>query len=204
MSERASGRPQSGLGDCIFGRCELVLDDFVHAIRHEPRTRIVLRWATLGGALGTPLGIWLLTTARLWPGLCALALGLACFAAHNAPEHAAGRWYRQTPPRARLMRLTLNAEALIVTSDISSRAYPWPSLVGQHQTPESFLVWIDARSFLILPKRAFEPADLPRLAARLERELGGAPPLSPFWSLLLACIALILALLWLWNWAAPR
>lgn len=204
MSERASERPQSSLGDCLFGRCDLVLDDFVHAIRHEPRTRVVLRWATLGGALSTPLGIWLLSASRLWPGLCALALGLACFAAHNAPEHAAARWYRQTPPRARLMRFTLNADELIVTSDVSSRVYRWASLYGQYQTSESFLVWIDARSFLILPKRAFEPQVLPRVAARLERELGGAPPLSGFWSLLLGCVALILGLLWLWNWAAPR
>jgi len=204
MSERASGRPQSGIGDCLFGRCTLVLDDFVKAIRHEPRTRVVLRWATLGGALSTPLGIWLLTASRLWSGLVALALGLACFAAHNAPEHAAARWYRQTPARARSMRFTLNADALILTSDISSRAYPWRSLLGQHQTAEAFLVWIDARSFLIVPRRAFEPNDLPRVAERLERELGGAPPLSPFWSLLIASVALILALLGLWNWAAPR
>ena len=77
-------------------------------------------------------------------------------------------------------------------------------MYGQYQTSESFLVWIDARSFLILPKRAFEPQVLPRVAARLERELGGAPPLSGFWSLLLGCVALILGLLWLWNWAAPR
>lgn len=204
MAEHASESAPSGLGDCLFGRCELVLDDFVVAIRHEPRTRVVLRWATLGGALCTPLGIWLLSASRLWPGVCALALGLACFAAHDAPEHAAARWYRQTPPRARSMRFTLNADALIVTSDLSSRAYGWRSLLGQHQTAEAFLVWIDARAFLILPKRAFQPEELPRVAARLERELGGAPPLSPFWPLLLGCVALIVTLLWLWNWAAPR
>ena len=114
------------------------------------------------------------------------------------------RWYRKTPPAARLMRYTLNAEALIVSTDIGSRAYPWTSLLGQHQSPESFLVWIDARSFLILPKRAFEPDELPRVAARLQRELGGPPPLSWFWALLLVSIALILALLWLWNRIDPR
>lgn len=204
MSERAPGRPQSGTPDCIFGRCSLVLDDFVHAIRHEPRTRSVLRWATLGGAVSTPLGVWLLTTPRLWPGLAALVFGLGCFAAHNAPEHAAARWYRQTPARARQMRFTLNPEALIVTTELSSRAYPWASLLGQHQAPLAFLVWIDARSFLIVPKRAFEPEQLQDVAARLQRELGGAPPLSRFWSLLFVSVALILGLLWLWNWADPR
>lgn len=204
MSELAPGRPPASVADCSFGRCNLVLADFVHAIRHEPRTRSMLRWATLTGALCTPLGIWLLTTPRLGSGVAALALGVAGFAAHNAPEHAAARWYRQTPPPARLIRFTLNAEALIVSSDVSTRGYPWPSLLGQHQAPESFLVWIDARSFLILPKRAFEPEELPRVAARLERELGEAPPLSPFWSLLFASIAAIALLLWLWNWLDPR
>ncbi|HWO10760.1 MAG TPA: YcxB family protein [Polyangiaceae bacterium] len=204
MSERHPERPAPSLADCSFGCCNLVLADFVHAIRHEPRTRALLRWATLGGAVSTPLGIWLLTTPHVASGAVALALGVACFAAHNAPEHAAARWYRQTPPRARLMRYTLNADALIVASELSTRAYPWTSLLGHHQAPESFLVWVDARSFLIVPKRAFEAAELPRVATRLAREVGGPPPLSPLWARLLAGAAAVLALWWLWNWLAPR
>lgn len=199
----ASGHPPADL-DCTFGRCHLVLADFVHAVQNEPGTRSLLRWATLGGALGSTLGVWLLTTPRLWAGALVLALGVACFAAHGAPEQTASRWYQRTPPKARLMRYTLNPQALIVASELSTRAYPWPSLLGHHVAPESFLIWIDPRSFLIVPKRAFEPDELPRVAARLERELGGAPPLSPFWPWLFAGVGAILTLLWLWNWLDPR
>jgi hypothetical protein len=204
VSRRHPERPTPSLADCSFGCCSLVLADFVHAIRHEPRTRAVLRWAMLGGAVSTPLGLWLLTTPHRVAGAVALTTGIACFAAHNAPELAAARWYRKTPPRARSMRYTLNAEALIVASELSTRAYPWPSLLGHHQAPESFLVWVDARSFLILPKRAFEPAELERVALRLAHEVGGPPPLSPLWARLFAGAAAVLALWWLWNWLDPR
>ena len=197
-------RPGLDLDDCSFGSCSLTLGDFAHAIRHEPRTRTLLRWATVIGCAGTGLGIWLMTTPDVAAGVGALVLGLSCFAAHNAPDQAASRWFQKTPREARTLRYTVNAEALIVVSDASQRAYPWRSLEGYHETPECFLLWVSSRSFLILPKRAFKADDVPRVAARFQREVGSPPQLPPFWSWLLLGAALAVALLYLWNQLSPR
>lgn len=189
---------------CAFGGCRLTLADYVHAIRHEPRTRAWLRAATIAGAASGALGLFWITTPRVAPGVALLLLCAACFATHDAPAHVATRWLAKTPPEARSLRFTLSPDALLVVSDVSQRAHPWHSLSAFCETPESFLVWLDERSFLILPKRAFEAGDLPRVGAHLERELGPPPLLPPFWRWLLAGAALLLGGLGLWNWLSPR
>jgi YcxB-like protein len=192
------------LADCQFGHCELALQDFVHAIRHEPRTRTLLRWATVVGAACTPLGAWLLTTPHLVAGGVLFALGIAAFAAHNAPEHAAARWFQRTPRQARALRYTCNAQALIVVSELGHQLHPWRSLHGFHETPQALLLWVSDASFLIVPRRAFSASDLPHVVARLQREVGAPPQLPRFWAWLLAGSALIATLVWLWNQLAPR
>lgn len=199
-------RPTPGftLDGCSFGGCTLTLADFAHAIRHEPRTRALLRWANLIGAAGTALGIWLITTQDVGTGVGALVLGLSCFAAHNAPDHAASRWYRKTPREARSLRYTVNRDSLIVVSDVSKGVYEFRRLEGYFQTAEAFLLWVDRRSFLIVPKRAFKPEDVPRLAALFAREVGEPPTLPRYWTWLLLSGGAALALLWLWNRLSPR
>jgi YcxB-like protein len=182
----------------------LTLADFGHAIRHEPRTRTLLRWATAIGAAGTALGFWLMTTADIATGVGALVLGLACFAAHSAPDQTASSWFQKTPPEARSLRYTVNAIELIVVSEVSRRVYPWHVLEGYHDAPEAFLLWVNQRSFLILPKRAFKPEDVPTVAARFAHELGAPPGLPRYWSWLLVSGALAVGMLWLWNRVAPR
>jgi hypothetical protein len=201
-----SARPSTrfDLADCAFGGCTLTLADFTHAIRNEPRTRTLLRWATAIGATGTALGLWLMTTEDVAVGVGALVLGLSCFAAHNAPDHAASRWFEKTPREARSLRYTINAEVLIVVSDAARHTYPWRSLEGYHPAPESFLLWVNSRSFLILPKRAFSPDDQVKLAERFEREVGAPPELPRYWSWLLLAGTAAVALLWLWNRVSPR
>jgi hypothetical protein len=197
-------RPGLDLDDCCFGSCNLVLSDFSHAVRHEPRTQKLLRWATLLGAVATPLGIWLMTTRAFGAGLAVFLVGIACFAAHNAPDQAAARWFAKTPRQARSVRYTLNATGLIVVSDAARQAYSWRSLEGYHQAPEVFLLWVSSRSFLVVPKRAFEQQALPRIAERFERELGAPPELPRFWSWLALVVVAAVALLAVWNRLAPR
>jgi hypothetical protein len=196
--------PRLDLDECSFGACTLTLGDFAHAIRHEPRTRSLLRWATVIGTVGTALGIWLMTTPDVATGVGALVLGLSCFAAHNAPDQAASRWFQKTPREARSLRYTVNPEALIVVSDVSRGVYQFRSLEGYFQAPESFLLWVNRRSFLILPKRAFKPEDVPRVAERFEREVGAPPELPRYWTWLLLSGGVALGLLWLWNRLSPR
>ena len=196
--------PGLDLDECSFGQCTLTLGDFAHAIRHEPRTRTLLRWATLIGAVGTALGIWLMTTPDVATGVGALVLGLSCFAAHNAPDQAASRWFQKTPRDARSLRYTVNPEALIVVSDVSQGVYQFRSLEGYFQAPDSFLLWVNGRSFLIVPKRAFNPEDVPKVAARLQHEVGAPPELPRYWTWLLVSGGVALGVLWLWNRLAPR
>jgi hypothetical protein len=197
-------RPGLDLDDRTFGSASLTLRDFAHAIRHEPRTRSLLRWATAIGATGTALGIWLLTIPDVATGVGSLVLGLSCFAAHNAPDHAASHWFRKTPPEARSLRYTVNPDELIVVSDVSRRTYPWHAFEAYYEAPEAFLLWVNQRSFLILPKRAFVPSDVAKIAERLTSEIGAPPALPRYWSWLLISGAVALALLWLWNRLAPR
>jgi hypothetical protein len=197
-------RPGLDLDDSAFGSHSLTLADFAHAIRNEPRTRTLLRWATAIGVAGTGLGIWLITTPDVVTGAGALVLGLSCFAAHNAPDHAAARWFRKTPPKARSLRYTVNAGELIVVSEASQHAYPWHAFEGYHEAPESFLLWINPSSFMIVPKRAFAPADVAKVKNRLAAEVGAPPELPRFWSWLLISGAAALAVLWIWNRLAPR
>lgn len=202
VSERPTSRLD--LPDCAFGGCTLTLADFAHAIRNEPRTRTLLRWATGIGAAGTLSGIWLLATSDVGIGAGALVLGLACFAAHNAPDQAASRWFDKTPLEARSLRYTINAEALIVVSDVARQAYPWRSLEGYHEAPDSYLLWVNSRSFLILPKRAFTADDRATIAQRFDHEVGAPPELPRYWSWLLLAGAAAVALLWIWNRVSPR
>jgi hypothetical protein len=197
-------RPRLDLEDCSFGSCTLSLDDFTHAIRHEPRTRLTLRWACVAGAVSLPLGVWLMTTPAFGWGLGSFVLGVACFAAYNFPEQAAARWFAKTPREARSVRYTLSAAGLIVVSDAAHQSHAWRSLEGFYEAPAVFLVWVSSRSFLIVPKRAFAPEQLPRIAARFESEVGAPPALPPFWSWLALAIVLALTCLALWNHLAPR
>jgi hypothetical protein len=190
--------------DHTFGTCTLTRGDFVHAIEHEPRTRALLRWATGIGVLTLGWGVWLLSGRETLAGAIACVFGISCFIAHQAPEHAAARWFDKTPPRARLLKITLNPAALLVVSELSHNAYPWRSLDGYHEAPDSFLVWVSSKTFLILPKRAFAAEDLPKVVARFELEVGAPPRLPPYWGWLFGAIVLVLGLLWAWNRLDPR
>lgn len=198
-------RPGFEFADCIFGKGVLGIDDFVHAIRNEPRTRRLVRAATVLAVASCALGLWLSSGRRPLAGIGLVVFGLGCFAAHQAPDHIAQRWFAKTPAAARSVRYTLNPRALIVTSDVSQQAYAWRSIVGYHEAPEVLLIWVSAQLFLIVPKRAFSSDDLPRVLAELQRqELGGPPELPRFWSWLLLTAALGAIGLMLWNQLSPR
>jgi hypothetical protein len=191
--------------DCIFGRGVLGLGDFVHAIQHEPRTRGLIRLATVVAVLSCSVGLWLMNGPRAVAGLALVAFGLVCFATHQAPDHIAQRWFEKTPPAARSVRYTITPRELIVASDVAQQAYAWRSIVGYHEAPEALLIWVSVQLFLIVPKRAFSAEDLTRLLTELERqELGGPPELPRFWSWLLLAAALGGLGLILWNRLSPR
>jgi hypothetical protein len=201
---RSAEAPGWDLGACVFGSSRLELADFVHAVRHEPRTMRLIRWATAVGLLACLLGLLLLRTALRRSGWLLLGLGVLCFAAHDAPEQIARRWFARTPQQARNLRYTLNPQGLIVASDVTRQLYAWPDLYGFQPVPEALLVWVSAHLFLIIPKRAFSFDDLPRAIQEFERRVGAPPPLPRFWSWLLLAIALAVLLLALWNRFDPR
>lgn len=206
-ARRRSELPRPGFDpeDCTFGSCELLLEDFTDAIAREPRTRELIQWATGMGLVACGAGLWLLSGPRDLAGILLLGLGLSFFAAHQAPEHVARRWFARTPRAARRLRYTLNSRELIVSSDLSQHAYAWPALLGYHETSGAFLIWVSTRLFLIVPKRAFGEAELARVACRLrENELGGPPPTARFWLWILLAAGLGALALLLWNRLAPR
>ncbi len=176
----------------------------MHAVKNEPRTAGLVRLATLLGALSCPAGLWLLSSSGARSGWVLLGLGMSCFAAHGAPEHIAQRWFAKTPEQARKPQYTLNPQGLIVVSDLSRQVYGWPELYGFQVVPEALLVWVSARLFLIIPKRAFSAHDLPRVIEQLERQVGAPPPLPRFWTWLFLAVALITLGLWLWDRLSPR
>lgn len=201
----APTRPGFDLEDCTFGSCQLTVDDFTRAISDEPRTRALVRGATVAGTGACAAGLALVAGPRDVAGGLLLATGFLCFAAHQAPEHLARRWYERMPRAARTQRYTLNSRELIVSSEASRSSYAWPSVLGCHETPEAFLIWVNARFFLIVPKRAFSESDLARVSRRLREEnLGGPPPALRLWLWLLVAAIVGFALLWLWNYVAPR
>lgn len=197
-------RPGWDLSECLFGACRLELTDFTHAIRHEPRTQQLIQLATGIGAAACLAGMWVMTTPNYRSGVLLFGIGVVFFAAHNAPDHIAQRWFAKTPRGARDLRYTLNPQGLIVASELSQQSYAWPALQGYKQAPDSLLVWVSGQLFVIIPKRAFKPLELPRVIERFEREVGAPPVLPRFWSWLLLGIVLTLGGLWLWNWLAPR
>jgi hypothetical protein len=145
-----------------------------------------------------------MTTPAYRTGWVALGLGMACFAAHNAPEVIAQRWFAKTPEHARSLKYTLNPQGLIVTSDVSQQFYCWLELYGFEAVPEALLVWVSPQLFLIVPKRAFRPEDLARVLEQFDEHVGAPPRLPRFWSWMLVAIALAMAGLMLWNWLDPR
>lgn len=197
-------RPGLNLSECLFGACRLELADFSHALRHEPRTRELIQLATAVGAAACLGGIGLMTTPDYRSGMLLFGVGVVLFAAHNAPEHIAQRWFSKTPRGARALRYTLNPQGLIVASEVSQHSYAWGDLQGYKQAPESLMVWVSSQLFIIIPKRAFNALELPQVIERFEREVGAPPVLPRFWSWLLLGILLTLGGLWLWNRLAPR
>lgn len=200
----ALARPGLNLSECLFGACRLELTDFAHAVRHEPRTRELIRLATAVGAAACLGGVWLMTTPDYRSGVLLFGLGVVCFAAHNAPDHIAQRWFAKTPRGARDLRYTLNAQGLIVATEVSQQSYAWPALQGYQQAPDSLLVWVSSQLFIIIPKRAFKAPELPQVIERLEHEVGGPPVLPRFWLWLLLGVVLTFGGLWSWNLLAPR
>ena len=196
--------PRWALDDAVFGECRLGLDDFANAVRHEPRTRQLIRLATALGLVALPTGLWLLSSGRTRLGLLGCGLGLLGFAAYHLPDQIARRWFARTPPAARHVRYTLNARGLIISSELSRELHGYGQLYGYQQVPDSFLIWVSASLFVILPKRAFAADDLPRISARLEQELGAPPLLPRFWRWLALAGLLAALLLGLWNRLSPR
>lgn len=143
-------------------------------------------------------------TPHFRSGLALFGFGALCFALHNAPEHIASRWFARTPSAARGLKYTLSPDALIVSSQVSQSHYRWPSLFGFYRTERALLVWVSQNTFLIIPERAFSEADLPKVVERLERELGGPPPLPRLGAYLTVTFVIAAFALWLWNRLAPR
>lgn len=192
------------LDDAVFGECRLGLDDFTRAVQQEPRTRLLIQLATALGALALPAGLWLLSSGRRRLGALSCGLGLLGFAAYQLPEQIARRWFARTPPAARQVKYTLNAQGLIITSELSRELHGYAQLYGYQQVPDSFLIWVSASLFVILPKRAFAAEDVPRIQTRLEHSLGAPPRLPPFWRWLALAALLAGLLLGLWNQLSPR
>jgi hypothetical protein len=204
MVEPPAPRHGQPFEDSVFGACLLTLADFSHAIAHEPRTRRFVRLALGLGMCLAGAGVVLLARHRTTQGAALLGLGLFSTLAYNAPEHIAGRWYAKTPPNARAVKYTLNPQGLVMVSDLGKQFQPWAKLQGVSEAPETFMVWLDEKLFVVIPKRAFAPADVERAARLLHARLGEKQrdprPLVPLWAVALLGVGLLL----LWNWLWPR
>ena len=208
-AENAASEPSGStkpwaLDDAVFGQCRLGLEDFACAVRQEPRTRLLVTVALWLGGAGFGAGVFLISKGHARAGAVLTVLGLALFAAYNVPDQIARRWFARTPPAARLVKFTLGAQGLIVASDAARELHPWQRLYGYQQVPDCFLIWVSAKLFVILPKRAFAAADLPRISERLEQRLGAPPALPRFWGWLGLALLLAALLLTLWNRLSPR
>jgi hypothetical protein len=199
-----SAQARWALDDALFGQCRLGLEDFARAVRQEPRTRRLVTLAMASGAGGVGVGAWLIASAHGRLGALVCGLGLACFAAYHLPDQIARRWFARTPPAARLVKYTLGSQGLIVASEAARELYEWHRLYGYQQVPDSFLIWVSSRLFLIVPKRAFGSADLARVSQQLEQRLGAPPRLPRFWSWLALASVLAALGLALWNHLSPR
>lgn len=202
QGEQAHGGP--ALTDSVFGACELTLADFCDAVRHEPRTRRFVRLATVAGLALGALGVTRLEASHTTQGFALLGLGMLAMLAHNAPEHIASRWYARTPAKARALRYTLSPRGLVVVSELSNAFHAWESLYGFSEGPYTFLVWLDSRVFVIIPKRAFSPADTARAAALLRAHVGDKPSDAIAWLPLLVALGAGALAYALWSWLSPR
>jgi hypothetical protein len=145
-----------------------------------------------------------MTTRHVASGVALCVLGGLGVAAHHAPEHIASRWFSKTPPEARNLRITVGPQGLIVASDVSQRLYPWPSLEGFVAGPDSLLVWVSDKLFLVLPRRAFGSDELQAVIQQFEQRVGPPPSLPPFWARLALTLVVAISALLLWNSLAPR
>jgi YcxB-like protein len=204
ISDPTASLPRWAPDDAVFGHCRLGLEDFTRAVRQEPRTRRLVVLAMALGSAGVVLGAGLLWTAHGRSGAVLMGVGLACFAAYNVPDQIAQRWFTRTPPAARLVKYTLGAQGLIISSEASRELHEWTALHGYQEVPDSFLIWVSAKLFLIVPKRAFAAADLARVTEQLEQRLGAPPTLPRFWSWLGLAVLIALLGLALWNRLSPR
>ncbi len=202
MAGRA--RTQADTEAPIFGGCTLVLGDFRQGVQREPAARSLLRAANLLSAACLLGALALYSRGRSGSAVAMGVVGALLLGAHNVIDAVAVRWYQKTPEHARSLRFTLSSSQLIVASGGEVRAYEWRRVHAQVETANLFLVWISPKLFLIVPKRAFEAAELDAVRARLRRSAGSRPPATFSTYPYALLIAGGLLALWLWNTLAPR
>jgi hypothetical protein len=130
-----------------------------------------------------------------------LMLGVGLLSVWNMPDIVARRWYRRTDPQSRELRYTVMRTGMIITTGEGTRQYPWKVLDGFFEAQDCFLLWLDTRHFLIIPKRAFQGTDLGAVRRYM---LEGIPPRSQsygahlrlvaFWGLAAAFVLAVLFL----------
>jgi hypothetical protein len=146
--------------------------DYVEALRAHRKAgksyRIVLGIGTLFLVIGS-LEIYVLGFAKAAP---AVVLGLFCtsipFLSFSALLR---RDFYKHPNLSREYMLHADEAGLRLTSDVSEEGGKWAVYTGFRETPNLFVLYYGARTFLMIPKRAFEATQQSTFRGLLSRNV---------------------------------
>ena len=78
-----------------------------------------------------------------------------------------------------LVTVRVSRQAIQLSSRGSSQGLSWGDYTSAAETPDAFVFFINPRSFLVLPKRAFSPADVISVRGLVRAIFGDKAALSP-------------------------
>lgn len=152
-------------------RYEINVDDYIEAQTIHFRKRALYYVLVILGSLFILFGFLLIPKIRLgaWP-MVALGILYLLWPFGILPLHA--RYDFRKHPQLRGMKLLhVDDNGISVEGTMSRSQNQWSLYTGFRETPRVLMLYVGARNFMIIPKRAFLGADLDHFRALVRQRV---------------------------------
>lgn len=188
----------------IEGATRLTEADFLEASAHIPafkRTRtyglllpamwlVVAGTSAMGATSMSELALPLVLSGSFTFGIAFLLLRLA-------PRSWAKRASADTGPGK--IDFRIDAVGLSVNSALRQAQLAWPALAGYAESGSAFIVYTSPQTVFVIPKRAFEEAELGRVGQMLAKRLSGKQGSNRLFVRLALGSIVVVAFLTIWH-----
>ncbi|HYP87418.1 MAG TPA: YcxB family protein, partial [Polyangiaceae bacterium] len=170
----AAGEHDPGQAE-IRGELDLIEADLVRAAENLPEFK--RRWLLPLAGFGVVSFTVLLNRALgvSWRPLLPIALmgAFFCYFQHSIAKKWPARALAELG--AGKTKFRFDGQGVSVESPLRQLRYAWPGLARQLELPDSFIIYPTPRSLFVVPKRAFDEAELPLIRELLQTRVVQKP-----------------------------